>query len=754
MLELKKISKVYKTATFEQSALNEVSLNFKAKEFVSILGPSGSGKTSMLNIIGGLDSYTSGDLQINGKSTKGFKSKDWDRYRNNSIGFIFQSYNLINHISVIDNVEMAMTLSGVNKKERRNSAIKVLEQVGLKDHIYKRPTELSGGQKQRVAIARALSNNPDIILADEPTGALDTKTSKEIMELIKSISEDKLVIMVTHNSEIAEEYSSRIIKLRDGVIESDSNPVEIAQISDDYMIKKTAMKFTTALKLSFNNLRTKAKRTLITAFAGSIGIAGVSLVLSVSNGMNSEIASLESDQLSNMPITINETAMQMQVRLPSSNSEDDSETEEVDTVITYNASEQGNYHYNDINEEYLDYISNLDEELYASIEYQYGINFNLLYKLESDIINSLPNEFPFEQLEADDVVIDSYDIVAGDIASNYEEAVLVVEDGNQINEVILQALGFSNEKEIEYEDIIGTEIIIARNDDYYQYDQEFEIFRLTNDLENTYNNGVVVKIVGIVRSNADVPANSGLVFTGVKYHQDLTDYMFDDALNSKIVLEQQESEKNVLTGLEFSEQASKSDVLKLLGGVDEPVAISIYAKEYESKAEIQTYLDEWNEENEDNEIMYTDLSEQIAQGMTDITSMIQTVLVIFASISLVVSSIMIGIITYVSVLERTKEIGILRSLGASKKNIKSVFNAETFIVGLIAGSLGILLSFILSFPINSIMSSVVGMSNIMQLEVIESVFLIVVSILLTSVSGLIPSSIAAKKDPVEALRSE
>lgn len=835
MLHLEDIKKVYKTEDFEQSALDGITVSFNKGEFVSILGPSGSGKTTMLNIIGGLDQYSEGDLRICGTSTKDFKSNDWDAYRNNSVGFVFQSYNLIGHISVLENVEMAMTLSGVNKKERQRKAMKALEQVGLKDHIHKHPNQLSGGQKQRVAIARALSNNPEIILADEPTGALDSHTSIEIMELLQEIASDKLVIMVTHNQKIAEQYSTRIVRLKDGQIEGDS-PVMIEEeimVNEEVIVKpkgfmersllkfgferkeqetevvmvkqtiqkaknatsklpnasyssynpkRTSMSLMTALKLSFNNLRTKFKRTMITSLAGSIGIIGVALVLFISNGMNYEIASLEEDQLAGMPITIIETPTVLNIGPPVNNSEDGTESINVNHIIPYDPETTTYTHKNLLTDDFIDYVDTMNPDYYDTIQYQMALNLNVLIKNNSGIIelvdtNTLTggnqvfigttifNELP----DNNDLIIEQNEILSGRMSENMNEVILVIEDDNEIDQNLLQTIGITPHEIVYYDEVIGTEFSVALNDDYYtslespkdsEGSENQVLYAINNDMTTIYENGITLEIVGILRpvhEDDDAETNSALnlLSSGIYYTTDLTNRLIDESMNSEIVNAQIESEIDVLTGREFTEHYTQNEAIKKLGGSSVPTGIVIYSKYYEQKTNIKTYLDEWNTDlDEEDTIEYTDLSEQISGSMTSMIDLIEIVLVSFAAISLVVSSIMIGIITYVSVIERTKEIGVLRSLGASKRDIKTVFYAETAIVGCIAGLLGIAITGLLSIPISSILEGMLDISGIVQFSAYQSVILVVISTALTIFSGLIPASIAARKNPVEALRSE
>lgn len=764
MLKLKNIKKTYYVGDLAQEAVKGISLTFNKGEFVSIIGPSGCGKTTTLNIIGGLDRYTSGDLEINGVSTKEFKDSDWDSYRNNSVGFVFQSYNLVGHISVLANVELGMTLSGVSKAERTKRAVEVLTRVGLEDHLYKKPNQLSGGQRQRVAIARALANDPEIILADEPTGAIDSKTSVEIMELIKEISKDKLVVMVTHNSELAEKYSSRIVKLKDGLIVDDTNHVAESKQDKDYKPKKTSMSFWTALSLSFNNLKTKFGRTLITALAGSIGIIGVALVLSISNGMNDEIAGLESDQLASMPITVSESMTQINVGPPQRN-EDESIDINEGYVTPYDPREEVDSHKNVITEEYVDYVNLLDDELVDAVQYITGVQMNVLSNNEKiELANGGENNLRFGELPDDqELILEQYELIEGSYPTGANETVLVVDQYNRINQSYLTSMGFDVSEDLVLSEVLGHELVVAFNDDYYVYNEMFGIYAPTTEFTDSYNNGISTKIVGILRpiveedeaTNGDLQVVGNLLSQGVYYTSSLTDEVLANAKTSEVAVAQMDSDVNIFTNQEFSEFLTKDDILKGIGAVSEPVGIMIYPKDFDSKEEIKLYLDEWNEGlDQDEQIIYEDLAEIITDLMGDMIGLIQTVLVAFAAISLVVSAIMIGIITYVSVLERTKEIGILRSLGARKKDIKRVFNAETVIVGFVAGSLGILITFLLSFPINNILSGMLDIDNIVQMDITESLMLVGLSVGLTLLSGLIPASIASRKNPVDALRTE
>ena len=776
MLELKKINKSYKTANFIQHALNDVTLQFRTNEFVSILGPSGSGKTTLLNIIGGLDHYDSGDLIINHKSTKNYKENDWNAYRNNCIGFIFQNYNLINHISILENVEMGMTLSGVSNKIKRKRALDALDRVGLSEHSHKKPNQLSGGQMQRVAIARALANNPDIILADEPTGALDTKTSEQIMELIKEISKDKLVIMVTHNRELAEKYSTRIVELKDGKLISDSNPVKKEdQNSKEFKIKKTAMSFWTALKLSFNNIKTKKGRTALTAFASSIGIIGIALILSLSNGFQAKIDNYEKDTLSQMPITINTQAMSL--------------TEEKLEELVENQAKHKEYtkkefiypkeneletmmHFNKIDEEYIDYIEEIDKDKLNAISYEYGTTLNVITKKADGTYALVPTSTNYsmsttsmtgvmgwtlypKSIKGKSVLENNYEVLAGEINQEEPGIVIAVNSKNELDASTLEQLGFNKDKNLSFDEILDKELKVVSNDIYYQELNGY--FVPSKDYESMYNSEdtINIKIQAIIRGKED---KSQLTQSGIYYNSALVDKVIDMNKNSDIVKKQQEVSYNVLTGQPFDKTTStvtKDNILGVLGAEGIPSIIYLYPKDFDTKDYITEYLDNYNKDKEEeNKILYTDYAAMISSLSGSIMDAVTYVLIAFSSISLVVSCIMIAIITYISVLERTKEIGILRALGARKKDIKRVFNAETFIVGIFSGLLGIIIAEILTFPTNAIIESLSELPNVAQLNPIHAIILVMISVTLTIIGGLIPASIASKKDPVEALRTE
>ncbi len=763
MLELKKISKNYKTGSFVQQALKEVSIQFRNNEFVAILGASGSGKTTLLNIIGGLDQYDSGDLIINNKSTRKFKAIDWDRYRNHCVGFIFQNYNLIPHISILDNVEMGMTLSGVNSKTRKKKAKEALKKVGLLEHIHKKPNQLSGGQMQRVAIARALVNNPDIILADEPTGALDTKTSIQIMDLIKDIAKDKLVIMVTHNPDLAKDYATRIIEFKDGTKISDSNPVtEKEKDTSILKIKKTAMNFRTALKLSFNNIKTKKGRTLLTAFASSIGIIGIALILSLSNGFKIEVDNFEKNTLSQAPVIISTQAMTMSEETVSQIKKEDSpKYPKEEKVYALENVMETVLHTNILSDEYIEYVKKLDTSLLSGVSYQQATNFNIItktkdgYKLVADSSNWIllptnPNK------NESGIIYDNYDILAGEINENEPGLILQVNSKNQIYQSTLEALGLSG-KEVSFEDILNQELKVVGNDDYYL--QYGSIFVPNQDLEKLYQNknNITLKVQAIIRGKSDKEMITN--GSGIGYTNALTELVISKNKDSKIVSYQEKSDYNILTNQPFDEKDgsmnTKEIMLGYLGKDVKPNVIYLYPKDFESKKEITTYLDKYNEGKEEKDVVeYTDMAAMISTLSGNIMDAITVVLVAFSSISLIVSSIMIAIITYISVLERIKEIGILRALGARRKDIKRVFNAETFIIGLTSGILGILIAYLLTIPANQIIENLSGLAGVAKLNIYHAIILVIINIILTMIGGAIPSRMASKKDPVEALRTE
>lgn len=819
MLELKKIYKEYITGDFKQVALDKVNLNFRKNEFVSILGPSGSGKTTLLNIIGGLDNYTSGDLIINEVSTRYFKDNDWDIYRNHRVGFIFQNYNLIGHQSILSNVELALTLSGVGKSERRKKAILALKKVGLEKHINKNPNQLSGGQMQRVAIARALVNDPDILLADEPTGALDSTTSQQIMKLLKEVAKDKLVIMVTHNPELARAYSTRIIELRDGSIISDSNPYDgKVNIVEDEIIrknktKKTHMSFKTALGLSFNNLKTKKGRTILTAFAGSIGIIGIALILSLSNGVNKYIERVEAETLSSYPLTIMEESADLTEVMGILASGKDKEINHDKDKIYSNTIMNKMFNSfvtkvskNDL-KTFKKYLDNNDEigKYVNEIKYSYNIDLNIFNTYNGELVKVNPsnlmsdlgminsnemssmyssfgmgsNDVFVELMDNKENVLSQYDLIYGSYPKKYDEVVLIVNSNNEISDYTLYALGLKEQKmlkemmynvmkgeevddtnlEFSYEDICNIEFKLMINTDLFTKEGNRYVDR-SNDLNyvnSILDKSVPLKVVGILRGNDDSVSYVSKT-GGVGYTSKLTEYVIDNVKNSSIVHEQENNkEVNIFTGSSFELGESYEDNLRKLGvtSVDNPSSISIYSKDFEAKENVVRIIDEYNKETlEQEKITYTDTIGLLINNVTTIVNIISYVLIAFVSISLVVSSIMIGIITYISVLERTKEIGILRSIGASKKDIARVFNAETFIIGLFAGCMGIIITLILNIPINVIINNLSGISGITKLPLVGSIMLIIISVLLTMLGGLIPSKIASNKEPVLALRTE
>lgn len=849
MLELKKITKKYLSGTNSVSALKGIDLKFRETEFVSILGPSGCGKTTLLNIIGGLDQYTTGDLIINGKSTKNFKDKDWDTYRNHSIGFVFQNYNLIPHQTVLANVELALTLAGINKTERRKRAIQALKDVGLEDQIHKKPNQMSGGQMQRVAIARALVGNPDILLADEPTGALDTKTSVQIMELLKEISKTKLVIMVTHNPDLAEQYSTRIIKLLDGKVTDDSKPYDgEEEKKEQNKTGKTNMSFLTALSLSLNNLLTKKGRTILTAFAGSIGIIGIALILSLSSGMQNYINRVEEDTLSSYPITLQETTMDtgklLNAAMDSGNTYENYNDDKIHSMNITNdmlslmgsGAKSNNL---EAFKSYIDENSNKFNEYANAIQYSYNLDLNI-YKENNDGYtqvnpDQIMNELGFgsmneigsmftnntssynafsEMLDNKQLIEDQYDVLAGHLPEEYNEVVLVVNKDNYISDYTLYSIGLLDSEELvnnynamlngeevtnieeltyTYDELLDTKFKVLLNTDYYTKENNLWIDNSNNEeyISNLLSDALELEVVGIIKPKEETITTNN--YGGIWYTKDLTEYVVNEINESEIAKEQLANENiNVFTNREFSEEEfdinnlsreeqaylaslSQSELAEILANyeenanatyesnleklgivdLDSPSTINIYAKDFDSKEALADLITEYNNNTtEENQISYTDIIEVMMSGVSSIIDIISYVLMGFVSISLVVSSIMIGIITYISVLERTKEIGILRSIGASKKDISRVFNAETLIIGLSAGLLGILITVILNIPINMIIDNLTRVSSIAHLPIGGAIILVVISILLTVIAGLLPAKMASKKDPVEALRTE
>ena len=986
MLEIRNIVKNYETGSETVHALKGVSIAFRESELVSILGQSGCGKTTLLNIIGGLDQYTSGDLIINGQSTKQYKSADWDIYRNHSVGFIFQSYNLIPHQSVLSNVELALTLSGVSKAERRRRAKEALEKVGLGNQLNKRPNQMSGGQMQRVAIARALVNDPDILLADEPTGALDSETSIQIMELVKEIAKDRLVIMVTHNPELAEKYSTRIVKLLDGQIVGDSDPFDPAKEPAHSEVRKTevtkgqktSISFLTALSLSKNNLMTKKGRTFLTSFAGSIGIIGIALILSLSNGVQEYINSVERSTLASFPVSIqHETVDYTSLMTSMMNVRDNAEeNRDPDRIYTNDISTEmmktmlSEMQTNNL-AEFKEYLESDPDGIGASIEeIQYSYDSNLYiygHSADGDIMqinpstvmsammgqsmadnvsqmtntysslmgsSSMSSYDAFRELLSTDMLKTEYEVLAGRLPEAYNEVVVLVTDRNELSDVTLYTLGLRDQGELEgmmssvmagesfdldtgdlsfsYDDLMGMEFSMLTAPEFYQKNDDGTWTDMRSDsefMEQAAENGLKLKVVGILKPDADSlisSTNSG----GIGYTHALTEYMIDKTNSSELVKAQKENpDVDVFTGIEFpkadeeeeqpmsqseamemltgmltEEQRTKlnegimaalteeqqaqiqsammgmvsdeqmnsimmgvltpeqltqlqsgADVnslltdaqkaqmsaqiaasltaeqnaelsemmngmadptkmytifmqvlttdqlrqlmdmtkepettdatydgnLKLLGVAElsEPSSMKIYATDFESKEKITQLIEKYNDskivdDNQADVINYTDYVGLMMSSVSDIINSISYILIAFVAISLIVSSIMIGIITYISVLERTKEIGILRAMGASKRDISNVFNAETLIVGFSAGVIGIAVTLLLNIPINIIIENITGIANVALLPWQGGVILVVISMLLTLIAGLVPAGVAAKKDPVEALRTE
>lgn len=895
MLELNDIKKDYVSGSTTVSALKGINLRFRDCEFVSILGQSGCGKTTMLNIIGGLDKYTSGDLKINGVSTKNYKDRDWDFYRNNSIGFVFQSYNLIPHQTVLSNVELALTLSGVSKAERKKRAIEALEKVGLGEQIHKKPNQMSGGQMQRVAIARALVNNPDILLADEPTGALDTETSIQIMELLKEISKDRLIIMVTHNPELAKNYSTRIVRLLDGVITDDSDPYTLEDMEADIRAKeaakvktsekkikksgkkqKTFMSFFTALSLSFNNLMTKKTRTILTAFAGSIGIIGIAMILSISNGIQLYIDRVQRDTLSSYPITLQAESIDISSMVTSMTGNSDSEEHEDKSKI-YSNDIMGDMINTMVKEvksnnlsEFKKYIENggSDIKSYVSdIQYSYDVPLNIYMKDTSNGVEQLnpstmfdsiygegatstssamssgmgmgmfSNSSVWNQLLGNQQVLDEqYDVLAGHWPENYNEVVLVVDKNNEVDDYTLYSLGLKDPEEVRtlfkkmmvgesyetkkdisytFDEILDTEFKLVMPTDMYKYNDVTgtwdDYSKDDKYMTNVVNNGTDIKVCGIIRPNDDAVSTS--ISSGIGYTAKLTEYIIKEVKNSEIAKAQlADTSVDVFTGVPFdndrnteitmddvnaymatlspeesakmqamTSEMSDDQILQLFSAslkarttdatldsnksklgitdLDTPSQIDIYATDFDSKEKVQNIIKDYNklqqdDGKEENVINYTDYVGIMMSSVSTIINAISYVLIAFVAISLIVSSIMIGIITYISVLERTKEIGVLRSIGASKKDVSRIFNAETLIEGFVSGALGIVVTLLLCIPANALIKHLTDISNVAQLPVAGGVILIIISMFLTFIAGLIPAKLAAKKDPVVALRSE
>ena len=908
MLELKGIKKDYVLQGNSVHALKGIDLTFRKNEFASILGPSGCGKTTTLNIIGGLDSYTEGDLIIDGTSTKDYKSRDWDTYRNQKIGFIFQSYNLIPHLTVLANVELALTISGVSRKEKRRLAIGALEKVGLIEQINKKPLQMSGGQMQLVAIARAIVNNPDIILADEPTGALDSATSVQVMDILKEIAKEKLVIMVTHNGDLAEKYSTRIIRLLDGEILSDSNPPTNEEIADEQVLavadeaefnlhnsiasqksanennaenaqkkigrrkKKSSMNFFTALALSARNLVTKKLRTFLTIFAGSIGIIGIALVLSISNGFTLYMDEMERTTLNSLPITVSEVGFSFDMEKAQKATVKKGTYPSTGEVVPYDPSgEVGglNIFTNKLTDEYVAYVKAMElshPDWAASVSYAKDVKMNLISKTNSGGYKLCDNNDEklvwWQELLSVNFVKDYYDVIDGRYPENKFEAVLVVDANNRIKADVLKAIGITptangtnSDGTIKYNSIDfkkfvstssqeGLKFRLVLSDEFYtKVSEDYFTSLPQSDYETAYNkpDGDFIKIVGVIRNKSD----KDITFFGggVGYLSSLTDYVIEQSTSSQIVQAQKDcfvdtldpshnefkfdfseidklitsanvSLANIVDLLKFKNLISESDAIYIknqpdstfedvfaavkskcgstqkavkgltsiitenmsidentilsvicpdytkrlaeIGATALPSTISIYPASYATKSKILSYLDAYNEDKADKDkIQYTDMASTITSSMSEMIDIVSYVLIAFAAISLFVSSIMIAIITYISVLERTKEIGVLRSLGARKIDISNVFNAETVIIGLSSGVFGVCVAAILNFPINAIINKLAGglVNNIAKLAPLHGILLVLLSVLLTLISGLIPAIIASKKDPVVALRS-
>jgi len=776
MLELKHIKKYYYVGDSVTKALDDVSVAFRSQEFVAILGPSGSGKTTMLNGIGGLDIYDSGDLAIEGKSTKDFSEADWDAYRNNSVGFIFQSYNIISHLSILDNVEMGMTLSGVSNAEKKEKALKALDRVGLSDHINKKPNQLSGGQLQRVAIARAIANEPEILLCDEPTGALDTETSEEIMQLIKELSAERLVIMVTHNPDLARQYADRIIEFADGKIQHDSNPYDEHTDAQQFELKKTRMTFWTALKLSFNNIRTKKGRTALTAFASSIGIIGIAIVLALSNGFQAQINKTQANTLAQFPVTISQTATS------TTGQSNDTVKANNKKVVTAKVSQQDKAtHTNKLTKSYLNYVKNLDTKLSKNVTYTYSTGMNLLRQVNgktktvsfSNVDNSSSSSssamqtamsastgvggsvYPSANDGGTNFLKKHYKLVSGTYPKSANDVILIVDRDGSTNINALKNLGYTvkNNQTFNYNKIVGTKMKIVNNNDYYQSlpTGNYLPNKATNSLYNNSHN-TTIKIAGIVKVKAKSSEN--VLASGIAYSDKLTQNIIKDNKDSKIVKAQKKASDNVMTG-QTVDSTTKKSLISYLGGSTTPASILIYPNTFKNKDKVLTYLDKYNKgKSKSDKVVYTDMAGTVSSLTGGLMDAITYVLVAFAGISLVTSMIMIAIITYTSVLERTKEIGILKALGARKKDITRVFDAETFILGVGSGALGVVIAWLLTFPINIVLKNITDLSNVAHLNPVHGIVLIIISTVLTMLGGHIPARMAAKKDAATALRSE
>lgn len=772
MLQLKDIVKKYNTGGTEIEVLKKVNISFRESEFVSILGASGSGKTTLLNIIGGLDKYSSGDMLLMGRSTKEFTDRDWDSYRNGSIGFVFQSYNLIRHLSVIENVKLALSISGESNKENDLKAKKALEDVGLGDHLHKKPNQLSGGQMQRVAIARALVTDPKIILADEPTGALDSKTSVQIMELIKEISKEKLVIMVTHNPELARKYSDRIVSVKDGEIIEDTKPYIEQEGNNDYELKKTAMAFSSAIKSSFKNLLTKKFRSLMTVVASSIGIISIGLVLAISSGMDKYIQTMQNENLSSMPITI--SSNQINFGIGEDNNTSDSSEENL--VPKSRRDVHKNLYSEDAlgnGETFIKYIQENAKDYYSAIDFAKGYQIKALTKnTKGDIVdvktdgqdNSRGNTIFSVLPEDKSLIMNQFEIVKSlDQSFEYpkgNEVVLFTAKNNEIDKNVLKALGYSENDKVKYEDILGKEFSIVDNNNYYTKVENRFVPAAVD--EKMYNAGTKVKIVAIAKAKDSFTVPQ---FT-LGYTKELQDSLLSKEASSEIVKEQEKDKsKNILTNTKM-DNAVATEVLSGLGANTEPSSILIYPKTFNDRDKIANTISEYNkkvaekygagtEDYNKYSITYSDMAKQMTSIMSQMIDTITLILTAFAGISLIVSSIMIGILTYVSVVERTKEIGILRAIGARKKDITRIFIAEAGLIGFISGAVGVIVSSGLALPISKTIAKALKIDNFSAgLDIKSAVGLILLSVILTLIASVIPSRMAAKKDPVEALRTE
>ena len=772
MLQLKDIVKKYNTGGTEIEVLKKVNISFRESEFVSILGASGSGKTTLLNIIGGLDKYSSGDMLLMGRSTKEFTDRDWDSYRNGSIGFVFQSYNLIGHLSVIENVKLALSISGESNKENDLKAKKALEDVGLGDHLHKKPNQLSGGQMQRVAIARALVTDPKIILADEPTGALDSKTSVQIMELIKEISKEKLVIMVTHNPELARKYSDRIVSVKDGEIIEDTKPYIEQERNNDYELKKTAMAFSSAIKSSFKNLLTKKFRSLMTVVASSIGIISIGLVLAISSGMDKYIQTMQNENLSSMPITI--SSNQINFGIGEDNNTSDSSEENL--VPKSRRDVHKNLYSEDAlgnGETFIKYIQENAKDYYSAIDFAKGYQIKALTKnTKGDIVdvktdsqdNSRGNTIFSVLPEDKSLIMNQFEIVKSlDQSFEYpkgNEVVLFTAKNNEIDKNVLKALGYSENDKVKYEDILGKEFSIVDNNNYYTKVENRFVPAAVD--EKMYNAGTKVKIVAIAKAKDSFTVPQ---FT-LGYTKELQDSLLSKEASSEIVKEQEKDKsKNILTNTKM-DNAVATEVLSGLGANTEPSSILIYPKTFNDRDKIANTISEYNkkvaekygagtEDYNKYSITYSDMAKQMTSIMSQMINTITLILTAFAGISLIVSSIMIGILTYVSVVERTKEIGILRAIGARKKDITRIFIAEAGLIGFISGAVGVIVSSGLALPISKTIAKALKIDNFSAgLDIKSAVGLILLSVILTLIASVIPSRMAAKKDPVEALRTE